>query len=372
MDLISRMDAPLGAEPSEVDLSGVSVRFEPRTLDVPLLPDVTRLSVRRLQFRWHTVPSPEGAVVTLLSNGDRFRFVRLRLEAEAPFDPKWVVWSFAEQRTPELEGGEAVDAQDLLAPDSSELTLILLPGRPRRVNLEIKPRLTRKVSPGDFPFHVVVEDVGDSTKEAERARLPGMARLRHPASSSLKQLPGIYQDAVAQQHRGQDATYEKPFFERYLRGFDDFLEPLQELLGSLEMFFGAFSAPPDALGWLAGWVCADLDENWPEMKRRALVHEAVEIFRWRGTKRGLSHYLRLYTGVDALIDDQACDGMELGKEAKLGTEATVLGNIPPHTFVVTLAVPNPAEVNEEKVRDIIAYEKPAHTAYTLRLVQSAE
>ena len=106
------------------------------------------------------------------------------------------------------------------------------------------------------------------------------------------------------------------------------------------------------------------------MKRRALIHEAVEIFRWRGTKRGLTKYLRVYTGVDPLIDDMPCDGMRLGKDTKLGSEAAVLGNIPPHTFVVTIAVPNPAEVNEEKIRDIITYEKPAHTAFTLRIVQS--
>lgn len=63
--------------------------------------------------------------------------------------------------------------------------------------------------------------------------------------------------------------------------------------------------------------------------------------------------------------------MRLGPDAKLGTDATILGDVPPHTFVVTLATPDPDSLDEKTIRDIIRWEKPAHTAYTLNIVRGA-
>jgi len=61
--------------------------------------------------------------------------------------------------------------------------------------------------------------------------------------------------------------------------------------------------------------------------------------------------------------------MRLGPDTKLGTKATVLGDVPPHTFVVTIPLTDKTTVNEQTIHDIIRYEKPAHTAYALRLSQ---
>ena len=40
----------------------------------------------------------------------------------------------------------------------------------------------------------------------------------------------------------------------------------------------------------------ELDLDWPEPQKRALIKRAVDLYRIRGTKRGLALLLRLFTG----------------------------------------------------------------------------
>jgi phage tail-like protein len=136
----------------------------------------------------------------------------------------------------------------------------------------------------------------------------------------------------------------------------------------MERLFGAFSTAPDFLLYLGAWICMPLDENLDEMVRRKLIAEAVDLFRWRGTRRGLSRYLEILTGSKPDIDDQPVEGMRLGSHAKLGTDQTVLGDIAPSTFVVTLAVADPAKVNERALIRVIESFKPAHTTFKFRTV----
>jgi hypothetical protein len=92
----------------------------------------------------------------------------------------------------------------------------------------------------------------------------------------------------------------------------------------------------------------------------------VELFQWRGTRRGLREYLRVYTGVEpAIIEDFG--GIPLGEHTQLGWN-TVLGGGKAHTFTVTLELEDPQAVKVEQLKAIIEAEKPAHAAYMLRLV----
>jgi len=109
------------------------------------------------------------------------------------------------------------------------------------------------------------------------------------------------------------------------------------------------------LPWLASWVNLVLDENWPIQKQRELIRSAVELYRWRGTKRGLREYLRIYTGVEPEI-------IEHFTPADGG----------PYTFTVIIRVDDPSAVNEALVRRVIEAEKPAHTTYNLRIEQKQE
>ena len=160
-------------------------------------------------------------------------------------------------------------------------------------------------------------------------------------SSYLQYLPAIY--------------HEDPFLGRFLCIFEDVLSPVERTLANVEMYFDPMIAPQGFLPWLASWVDLVLDENWPIQKQRELIHSAVELYRWRGTKRGLREYLRIYTGVEPELIEHftAADGG-------------------PYTFTVIIRVDDPAAVNEALVRRVIEAEKPAHTTYNLRIERKQE
>ena len=355
-------EAP-AASPLPVAFGGIEINLIPDEVELPLAQKRSETPTG-LRSPWHLVVPGVGSLVSLWSREDRLRIIRLTVESDAPgWNPRWPRWSHALRQTPKDLGGDALAAQDELTPDESELTLLVLPGEQRQATLEFDAKLDGFAYPGNFPFDVVMTDM----ESGARSNYPGLLRLRHPKSALLNRLPAIYTDSPSPAAPG--APYEdRPFFERYLRGFDDIIEPTQAFLADLALCFDPDETAADLLPWLSTWVSLALDENWPQLKRRRLIKEAVELYRWRGTRWGLSHYLELYTGITPEINDKPFMGMRLGGAALLG-RSTVLGDVPPHTFVLTLAVTGPNRVNEQIVHEIIRSSKPAHTAYELRIVE---
>ena len=74
-------------------------------------------------------------------------------------------------------------------------------------------------------------------------------------------------------------------------------------IDNVDAYVDPWLTPPDFLDWLAGWFGLELDATWPEERRRALVANALELGRWRGTVIGLALLVELYTGAPAEIDD---------------------------------------------------------------------
>ncbi len=354
-------------------LGHLDVEMTPDTFVKVLEPGGTSKPDTRLRPLWHRVGNEPVITIRLTSTDDRHRIVRLSLESEDHrWNPKWVKWRFIARRATELMGGDALDAQDVLTPDGAILNLLVAAGESREARVEIDAFLDGYTQTGDYLFDLVVEDLTDAEEgePAPATTVPGILKITHPPCRLLDELPSIYREAMYPDGH-EEHPVEPVFFERYMLGFEDAFKVLRATLSNLDRLFGPFSTPPDLLVWLAVWVCMPLDENWPEMRRRRLIREAVELYRWRGTRYGLSRYLRIYTGVEPEINDVPFVGMRLGPDAKLGTDATILGDVPPHTFVVTLATPDPDSLDEKTIRDIIRWEKPAHTAYTLNIVRGA-
>jgi hypothetical protein len=113
-------------------------------------------------------------------------------------------------------------------------------------------------------------------------------------------------------------------------------------------------------------VALSLDPNWPLERRRQLLRSAAELYRWRGTKRGLAEYLRIYTGSVPEISEYI-PGMKLDQETILGTNTRLGSSGAGHHFTVTLDLDGNSEINPNTVRAIIEAQKPAHTAYTLEI-----
>lgn len=350
---------------SSKTLEGLDVDLRPDFITLELRPNLSEVALDRYQSLWHHAEPKRRTVVTVATTDGKSRKIRLRLESDhGGWRLDWARWSYLQRKSRELQGGAALDEQDQVSADGQSMTAMILAGETRHISLEFDPKLVEGTTPGTYGFDIVVDDPQDPS--SGESRRPGFLTLEHPRGKLLGMLPSIYGEEM-QKQRDED-NGESPFFERYLLGFEDAIRPLQRTLDRLDSLFSPYSTPPEFLLWLGAWVCLPLDENWSEMQRRRLIKEAVELWRWRGTKRGLSRYIEIYTGVKPEIDDVPVRGMRLGPETKMGSGETKLGDVPAHTFVVSVVSPDPTKINEQIVHDIIAWEKPAHTAYSLRIL----
>ncbi|MFD4590314.1 phage tail protein [Streptomyces rubiginosohelvolus] len=118
-----------------------------------------------------------------------------------------------------------------------------------------------------------------------RAAVPGLPS-RYPIGELL---PALYAD--------------DDLAQRFTAGLDTVLAPVLSTLDNLPAYVDPALAPADFLPWLASWVGVEADPAWPVELRRAVVARAVELHRWRGTRRGLVERLRLCCGVHAEVRD---------------------------------------------------------------------
>ena len=171
-------------------------------------------------------------------------------------------------------------------------------------------------------------------------------------SSYVKYLPSIYS--------------ESDFIGRFLMIFESIMGPLEAVADNLAYYFDPSTTPRELLPWLASWVDLVLDESWPLERRRGLVRSAVYLFQWRGTRHGLSEYLRVYTGTEPKITEDF-GGIPLTGVARLGRD-TILGGGNYNTFNVTLEMDDPDSVEVDQLKAIIDAEKPAHASYSLQVI----
>jgi phage tail-like protein len=175
-------------------------------------------------------------------------------------------------------------------------------------------------------------------------------------------LPAIYRrsDAV-----GRNVVRDICFIFEHMFG------SLEELLDEGHRFYDPHECPPEFLDWLAAWTAMVVDMDWPEEKKRAIIKRAVDLYRIRGTKRGLILFLKLFTGHEPRIEENQWPfkGFRVESEARIGLDSVIL---PPvllaHCFIVTVPVKF-TDVSPEmiiRVHRIIQMEKPAHTQYYLR------
>lgn len=158
------------------------------------------------------------------------------------------------------------------------------------------------------------------------------------------------------------------FVGRFLRIFQDVLDPIEAMVDNQPYYFDPLISPLDLLEWLAFWVNLD-DEgrDWALPKRRALVEAAAVLYRLRGTKAEIKKHLGIYTGGLQLIMERT-NGFRLDTDARLGLN-TSIGENRPSTFTVTIAVANPKELDISTLQSILEADKPVNTQYILRVVK---
>lgn len=221
-------------------------------------------------------------------------------------------------------------------------------------------------------------------------------RLEFAHEGWLRYLPAIYQ---------RDAA-NHVLLERALALFESQLVDFERQIEDLPLRFDPEAAPDQSdsswLAWLGDWLDFDLDETWSDEQRRQALAQAFSVYDRRGTIEGLRQQIKLYTGADALIEEPTSFAgfWSLGETSILGfdmmlapahpqgavvdTTATLdqsylineedygaaLFEDVAHQFCVQLYAAdlvNP--IIQEKVRQVLEREKPAHMTYHLCLIE---
>jgi phage tail-like protein len=252
---------------------------------------------------------------------------------------------------------------------SSHDTEAVVRFRPDVDFFEARQTLTpEQTLPLDYQGEVRVYQLSSAGQPGElMAREPFHLFLR-PRSLYPQFLPAVYR--------------EVDFIGRFLKIFEQSFEPAVQTFQTLWAYLDPLTAPEALLPFLAQWVGWHNEATWSVAQQRSLIRRAMEIYRWRGTKRGLQLYLHLYTGLP-LQDPTRSDlqqpiqihtasqqGFVLG-ETDLGPMAILGGGKPLH-FRVRLCPTRGQFLDETLVRSIIEQEKPAVCTYDLEIVPIEE
>jgi phage tail-like protein len=171
--------------------------------------------------------------------------------------------------------------------------------------------------------------------EPFRGLIPGLL-TPHPLGPAM---PAVFQ--------------EDDFAQRFVSAFDDVLAPIFCAMDNTDAYLDPRLTPEDFLEWMSAWVGIELDETWPLERRRELVAKGVELYRWRGTVRGLAETVAIFA-VDApeIIESggmvaSTSPGTDFPGEAK--AEVTV-----------RLRVKDPAAIDRARLDRLVAASTPAH------------
>ena len=176
-----------------------------------------------------------------------------------------------------------------------------------------------------------------------RATVDGL-RSPHPL---VEALPSLFQ--------------EDDFSCRFVAAFDDVLAPVVSSLDCLDAYLDPWLAPPDFLEWLSTWVGMALDANWPEERRRRLVAQAADLYRWRGTVRGLAEQVAVYTGT-------LPDIVEGGGVAWSAAPGAALPGTGEQRIVVRVHAAGAPGIDAGRLEAIVASAKPAHLEHVVDVV----
>jgi phage tail-like protein len=180
--------------------------------------------------------------------------------------------------------------------------------------------------------------------------------------SYIKWLPSMYQ---RNDINGRNFIRDLLWITQHMFGSID------ETLDQVHSFFDPYESPEKFLPWLASWSAMILDEDWPLAKKRRLIRKAIELYRVRGTVKGLKLFLGMFTGAEPIIRENEWPfrGWRIGVTSGIGVDTVVL---PPvnlaHAFIIEMPVSYKDVSTETMVRihEIIQMEKPANCQYYLK------
>jgi phage tail-like protein len=156
---------------------------------------------------------------------------------------------------------------------------------------------------------------------------------------------------------------EDEFALRFTAALDEVLAPIMLALDNIDAYLDPIVAPPDFLAWLASWVGVELDETWTLDRQRQQTRQAVDLYRWSGTRRGLADTIKLYLDVEPeIIDNGGTSYSELPGGDMPGS--------PEPSLIVRITVPEGQDVDEGRLNELIIQSKPAYVPHRIEVVRT--
>ncbi len=155
---------------------------------------------------------------------------------------------------------------------------------------------------------------------------------------------------------------EDGFTQRFMSAFDTALAPVFATLDNLPAYLDPWLAPSDFLEWLGSWFGLALDDTWSVERRRAVLANAFEFYRMRGTARGLKAQVETLTGGTAEIIDT-------GAVSTSTTAGEALPGSPNFALMVRVVVDDPSTINTARLDALVAAAKPAHVTHKVQVVK---
>lgn len=112
-------------------------------------------------------------------------------------------------------------------------------------------------------------------------------------------------------------------------------------------------SPESFLPWLANWVALGLQQDWSEGEKRRFISRAVDLYKRRGTKKGLLECIQAHTGIDVKILELH-KSIQINSVSKVGVDTTI-GMGQPHYFVIRMRLPR--VIYEVTVQSLIYLKK---------------
>jgi phage tail-like protein len=109
--------------------------------------------------------------------------------------------------------------------------------------------------------------------------------------SWVKYLPAIY----------QEDDESRSFLSRFLAIAQTSFEDFDETIDDIWKLFDPASAPANWFAWLAAWLALPVEPSWSDAQKRAVLKNAGEQYRLRGTIKGLEQLILDYADVKARL-----------------------------------------------------------------------
>jgi phage tail-like protein len=305
---------------------------------------------------WALVATTIPAGPPLTAPPDRRPFVREGVVQLAPLDSGRLgnPWHrvVIEQTLPQRTSAQLFAfTSDVDRPDVSAADLVKDAGTPPWTAAPVNAAEWLVQSPPGRYLHLAFVLRGTE----DRAPVVSAVVVYGTRSSSLQFLPAAYQE---------DATSASTL-DRLLSITDTVLAEVETVINEFPAQLGPGSVDPDLLAWLASWFDLTFDPTWSEVQRRRVLSSIIDLYRFRGTKAGLTRLLELHTGLEGglpRIVERLCGRAQPALRRWLGPGDAC-------SFTVLLPAFSLEDRGQvEVIERLLRANAPAHATFCLRAV----